>query len=180
MTRVNQETGELEFKGFARCSMTYKKDFTVGKWYVISDKGLFDDEQYLWGQFSHEYKNRLLYQRTPLAVINGYMSAFSVEFDEYVPTPNTSPIQNLSSTRKAKEIYNQFLSILHFLKSSNQFMTENQLRSSTDWICDLVVDEIITAMDYPESDFIYESLYEGFRQEETFQEVRDKIEGDTE
>ena len=181
MTRINQETGKLEFEGFVLCDKTNMKNFISGEWYRISDSGLIDNVGRVWGSTGNtKYITKLLTHRNPLTFINDYMSCYRVHFSDYSSQSylNTSPKEDSLDTKRAEKIYNQFLSILQSLKLSNPFMAQYQLRDNTNWVCGSVINKIVRIMGYPESDSVLEMIYECITEEETFQDVRDKIEGD--
>jgi hypothetical protein len=187
MTRINQETGQLEFDGFVRCDQSMDDDFIVGEWYQTSNEiGIQDETGYNYGQFSNVYFELMKTERLPLVVINKYMKIY--RFDSFLPTSvynkqilgiseKEEVVQSAELTMATKTFY-QTVTMLSALHYSNLLMKEEQLVDATDWVIQAVTNEIIKLMGYPKSDFTTTTVTDAIRNYGSFnKDIRQIIEG---
>jgi hypothetical protein len=187
MTRVNQETGKLEFDGYVRCDQSTDSDFIVGKWYeASSEHGVKDETGYNYGQYSKIYFELMETERLPLVVINKYMKIY--RFDSFLPTSvynkqilgiaeKEDVVQSSELTMATKTFY-QTVTMLSALHYSNLLMKEEQLVDATDWVIQAVTNEIIKLMGYPKSDFTTTTVTDAIRNYGSFnKDIRQIIEG---
>jgi hypothetical protein len=88
------------------------------------------------------------------------------------PNPHNLLIQAIKT-------FYQTTSVLKSLQQANPLMNNEQLTENTDWIVDAIINQIISIMDYPKTDFVFITIFDAIRNDGSFgADVREKIEGD--
>ena len=94
------------------------------------------------------------------------------------PPTQPEPITDSLLLRATNTFY-QTTSVLESLQLANPLMSDEQLLQSTDWMVDAVINEIITDMGYPNTDFVFTTILDAIRNDGSFgTDVREMIEGD--